>query len=74
MSAGEPLAERRHEKIVRQLIGPLRIGIGRRAPLRLLEAVGSSRRDKPQFAVENERAISTAPKVDFGKPAGSGAK
>ena len=29
---------------------------------------------KPQFAVENERAISTAPKVDFGKPAGSGAK
>jgi LemA protein len=24
---------------------------------------------KPQFSVENERAISTAPKVDFGKPA-----
>ena len=24
---------------------------------------------KPQFTVENERAISTAPKVDFGKPA-----
>jgi LemA protein len=25
--------------------------------------------EKPQFAVENEREISTAPKVDFGKPA-----
>lgn len=25
---------------------------------------------KPQFSVENERAISTAPKVDFGRPAG----
>jgi LemA protein len=27
-------------------------------------------KEKPQFAVENEREISTAPKVDFGKPAG----
>ena len=26
-------------------------------------------KEKPQFAVENEREISTAPKVDFGKPA-----
>jgi LemA protein len=26
-------------------------------------------KEKPQFTVENERAISTAPKVDFGKPA-----
>ena len=25
---------------------------------------------KPQFSVENEREISTAPKVDFGRPAG----
>jgi len=25
---------------------------------------------KPQFAVENEAAISTPPKVDFGQPAG----
>jgi LemA protein len=24
---------------------------------------------KPQFAVENERAISAPPKVEFGKPA-----
>jgi LemA protein len=24
---------------------------------------------KPSFAVENEKAISTAPKVDFGSPA-----
>jgi len=23
---------------------------------------------KPQFSVENEQAISTAPKVDFGRP------
>jgi LemA protein len=26
-------------------------------------------KEKPQFSVENEREISTAPKVDFGKPA-----
>jgi LemA protein len=25
---------------------------------------------KPQFSVENERELSTAPKVDFGRPAG----
>ena len=29
---------------------------------------------KPQFTVENEQAISTAPKVDFGKPAPAPAK
>lgn len=29
---------------------------------------------RPQFAVENEREISTAPKVDFGKPAPAPAK
>ena len=27
-------------------------------------------KEKPQFTVENEKAISTAPKVDFGKPDG----
>jgi LemA protein len=29
---------------------------------------------KPQFTVENEREISNAPKVDFGRPAGGAAK
>ncbi len=31
-------------------------------------------KEKPQFAVENEREISTAPKVDFGKPASESKK
>ena len=31
-------------------------------------------KDKPQFAVENEREISSAPKVDFGKPAAQPSK
>jgi LemA protein len=31
-------------------------------------------KEKPQFAVENEREISTAPKVDFGRPAPQPAK
>ena len=34
-----------------------------------LTAMAFGYKEKPQFAVENEREISTAPKVDFGKPA-----
>ncbi len=33
-----------------------------------LTAMAFGYKTKPNFAVENERAISTAPKVDFGKP------
>jgi LemA protein len=34
-----------------------------------LTAMAFGYKEKPQFAVENEREISSAPKVDFGKPA-----
>lgn len=39
-----------------------------------LTAMAFGYKAKPQFSVENEREISTAPKVDFGKPAPAPAK
>jgi LemA protein len=39
-----------------------------------LTAMAFGYQAKPQFTVENEQAISTAPKVDFGKPAPAPAK
>ena len=39
------------------------------AIMAILTAMAMGYQTKPSFAVENEKAISSAPKVDFGSPA-----
>ena len=53
LPADEPLPQRGHQKIMRELIRDVRVCISWRVARRLLEAIGYDRRDEPQLAVEH---------------------